>query len=375
MFVRRVVVGLAGGAVLLAAGCSGEKAKSALSASDEAKVVITPADRPDRPVVVTAGGGTLESVTVKGAGKDVAGAFDQKRARWTTSRALRPATAYTVTATAKNSDGRISTATSSFRTLKPKRTFGVADITPMPGETVGVGMPIIVKFDRAVGDKAAVAKALKVTSEKPVEGAWRWVADDQAVYRTKAYWQPHQKVTLDAELAGVRGGKDTYGTKDHHRTMKIGSAQVSRIDVRKHRMAVKRDGRTLRSFGISAGNGSTREFTTTSGVHLAMGKEGSVTMVSPGRKKGDPGYYETHVDQAVRISNSGEYYHSAPWSVGDQGRRNVSHGCVNIAPGNAKWLYGITQRGDVVDITGTDRELEPDNGWGFWQLSWSQWKA
>lgn len=24
-------------------------------------------------------------------------------------------------------------------------------------------------------------------------------------------------------------------------------------------------------------------------------------------------------------------------------------------------------------ITGTDRELEWDNGWGYWQLPWEEW--
>lgn len=25
-------------------------------------------------------------------------------------------------------------------------------------------------------------------------------------------------------------------------------------------------------------------------------------------------------------------------------------------------------------VTGTDRELEPDNGYGYWQLPWSDWQ-
>jgi hypothetical protein len=96
-------------------------------------------------------------------------------------------------------------------------------------------------------------------------------------------------------------------------------------------------------------------------------------MTSPGLKKGDPGYYEEMVNYAVRISNSGEYVHSAPWSVGSQGSSNVSHGCINASPSFAQWFYGLAQWGDVVDITGTDRELEWDNGYGFWQKPWKQW--
>jgi len=124
---------------------------------------------------------------------------------------------------------------------------------------------------------------------------------------------------------------------------------------------------------ISAGMATTREYTTTSGVHLTMERGNPVRMISPGRKKGDPGYYDVMIDHAVRISNSGEYVH-AKNNVWAQGVRNVSHGCINARPDQAKWFYDNVQRGDVVDITGTDRELEWNNGWGYWQMSFSEWK-
>jgi lipoprotein-anchoring transpeptidase ErfK/SrfK len=139
-------------------------------------------------------------------------------------------------------------------------------------------------------------------------------------------------------------------------------------------MVVKRDGKTVQTMRISAGKATTREYTTTSGVHLTMERGNPVTMISPGKKKGDPGYYKEVVNHAVRISNSGEYVHSAPWSVGSQGRANVSHGCVNARPDQAKWFYENFHRGDVVKITGTTRDLEWNNGWGYWQLSFKQWK-
>jgi hypothetical protein len=79
------------------------------------------------------------------------------------------------------------------------------------------------------------------------------------------------------------------------------------------------------------------------------------------------------VFEAVQISSSGEYVHSAPWSVWAQGNTNVSHGCVNVSPSFAEWFYGISQRGDIVTVTGTDRELEWNNGYGYWQMPWKQW--
>jgi lipoprotein-anchoring transpeptidase ErfK/SrfK len=334
---------------------------------------ITPADggrnvRPEHGITVRVSGGILTGVTAGG----VKGRFNAARTEWTSDRALAPARSFTVTATAR---GRAdAAATSRFTTLKPAKTLGIASVTPGRGETVGVGMPIIVTFTRKVRDKAAVERALEVDAGKPGEGAWRWTDDRTAVYRTKKYWKPHQKVTFAAHLAGVRSGGNVYGVKGHRTTFAIGAAQISTVDVGDHTMVVRRDGRKVRTIPISAGNGATREFTTTNGIHLTMAKTDPEVMISPGRGPGTPGYYRTVVNDAVRISNSGEFVHSAPWSVGSQGRANVSHGCVNVSPRHAAWFYGRTRRGDVVRITGTDRELEWDNGWGFWQLSWKKWR-
>lgn len=79
------------------------------------------------------------------------------------------------------------------------------------------------------------------------------------------------------------------------------------------------------------------------------------------------------IDHAVRISNSGEYVHAKD-NVWAQGRANVSHGCINSRPDQAAWFYATSLRGDPVTITGTDRPLEWNNGWGFWQLPWEKWR-
>jgi hypothetical protein len=96
-------------------------------------------------------------------------------------------------------------------------------------------------------------------------------------------------------------------------------------------------------------------------------------MISPHREKGEPGYYDVLIDDAVRISNSGEYVHAKD-NVWAQGRLNVSHGCINVRPDQAAWFYATSLRGDPVIVTGTGRELEWDNGWGYWQLPWAKWR-
>jgi lipoprotein-anchoring transpeptidase ErfK/SrfK len=363
-------------AAVVTAGCGIGGGGSAPAA----KVSITPvngtaAGRPELPIVVKATTGQLATVSVQGGGAPVAGAYDGAHRQWTSSRALKPATKYTVTVTAK-AGGKTTTTTSSFQTLTPKQTFGVADITPMPDETIGVGMPLIVQFSKPVYNQADVQRALRVTSDKPVEGAWRWFDRQKVVYRTKEYWQPHQTVRLTADLTGVRGAKDTYGTKDYARSFTIGDSHVSDVNVKTHRMKVQVNGKTVKTTPISAGKGGLRKYTTTNGVHAVMGKQSPVTMTSGWEgvtNKSDPNYYSLTVYQAVQISSSGEYVHSAPWSVGSQGSANVSHGCVNAPPAFAKWFYDLSRRGDIVNVSGTDRELDPTNGYGYWQLSWADW--
>ena len=345
------------------------------SSPKAAQVKITPANggaqaKPDSPIKVDAANGKLAQVSVQAAGgvAAVTGSLDSSRSHWTSAGNLTPGAKYTVTATARNSDGKVTTATSSFSTLTPEKTLSILDVTPdQPGETVGVGMPIMVTFSRTVTNKAAVEKALSVTAEKPAEGAWRWVTGTQVIYRTKDYWQAHQKVTFTAKLTGVAAGPGTYGMKDVTKTIQIGSAQISTVNLSSGTMTVTRDGAKLRSYQVSGGNATTREYTTTNGVHLTMEKDNPVTMESPGRKPGDSGYYKVQENYAVRISDSGEYLHeSDPTSP--------SHGCIHESTANASWFFGIAQRGDVVKVEGTDRKLEWNNGWGFWQLSFQQWK-
>ena len=373
-----VLAGGTGAVAMLLTGCGvGGEGRLASGGSDT-EVTITPADgtaqvKPDGTIEVKASDGKLQNVTVRGEGATITGAFGDGHRTWRSTRTLTPGTSYTVTAQARD-DGRVRTVRSAFTTLKPAETLSIADVTPnVKGEKVGVGIPIFVRFDRPVTDKAAVERTLRVTPDKPVEGAWRWVAPDQVVYRTKTYWQPHQTVRFQAALAGVNAGGGVYGAKDAQASITIGAAQITTGDIGEHTMTVTRDGEKLRTIPFSAGNGQTREYTTTSGVHLLMEKGNPVTMVSPGRKEGDPGYYKTVVNYAVRFSNSGEYVHSAPWSVGSQGSANVSHGCINVSPSNAKWFYDTMQRGDVIKLTGSDRGVEWDNGWSFWQMSFADW--
>src|SRR6516162_3039749 len=146
-----------------------------------AVLTVTPADgaarvAPDTRVQITASGGTLTQVTVASGNSSVTGQYGPGSTSWSTRWGLKPATSYTVTAVARNSRGAAATEVTHFTTRSAARILQVSSITPSSGETVGVGMPIIIDFnyDVARPDRAAVEQALEVGSNVPVTGAWFW---------------------------------------------------------------------------------------------------------------------------------------------------------------------------------------------------------
>ena len=375
-----------GAAVMISAGCGGGGSSAGGNANKKgeaaaARVLITPANgtagvRPDDPVVVRATGGRLADVVLNSGGKRVQGEYNQDRTQWRSRWTLTPGATINVQASADNAAGRRATAAASFATERAGGTFSASQdevLESRKGETYGVGLPLILNFSEPVHDRAAVEKSLQVIAEKPVLGAWHWMDDKQVIYRAKTYWPAHQKIMLVAHLGGVKGGKGVYGAKDLVRTYKIGAAHIAYLDIAKHQMRVEWDGKTVRHVPISAGMGGSTEYTTTSGIHLNMEKDEDVTMTSPGRGPGDAGYYSELIHYAVRVSNAGEYLHQTPGDEGCLGNSNCSHGCIRQPAEDAIWYFKQSQPGDPVDITGTDRQVEPDNGWSFYQMPWNKW--
>jgi L,D-transpeptidase catalytic domain len=101
-------------------------------------------------------------------------------------------------------------------------------------------------------------------------------------------------------------------------------------------------------------------------------KNNPVRMIGGG-SPGSPGYYNELVNWAVRFTFSGDYYHSAPWSVIDQGSTNVSHGCVNLPPSDAETYYNLSIPGDPITVTNSTAAGKWDDGWTPWFLTWQQY--
>lgn len=366
-----------GGDKPAAGGGGGEQSSPTAPAATLAVVpaanaaAVAPAD----PVKVTATGGTLTSVSVAGSGGAVKGALNPDKTVWTSTDKLGFGARYTVSAVATNADGQKTTTTSAFTTARATRTVFPA-VSPLNGMTVGVGMPIRVYFENPVTDRKAALARMKVTTSVPTVGAWRWFSATEVHWRPKTYWKPGTKVALDTDLRGVSLGAGTYGSvnADRHVAFTIGASHVSIADAKTHRMKVWINGKLTKDFPASLGKEVPGRFTH-NGVHVVTDKKASMTMDSTTFGLAlDAGGYRVPVKFATRISNGGEFVHSAPWSVAQQGKENVSHGCVNLAPANAQWFYGISQPGDVVQVTGTPVPLTgKDTDIPDWTIPWSQW--
>jgi lipoprotein-anchoring transpeptidase ErfK/SrfK len=346
-----------------------------------ASLSITPADgasavRPDAIITVTADGGTLQDVSVRSAdGTAVDGSLNDAKTVWTAQGGLRPSSTYEVSASAVNDAGQETSQTATLETLTPNDT-ATYGIIPSGSTPVGVGMPVAIQFVTPVDadTRAQVERRVSVTSTPAMKGAWGWLDGRQLIWRPATYWKPGTKVTVKADIAGIETRQGLWTDHDASSTFTVGDAMVSTVNTKTHRMTVTRNGKLLRVLKVSTGRpGSDTE--TRNGIKIILSRESQHTMDSAtiGIKKGEKGYYNIDTKWAMRLTWSGEFLHSAPWSVGAQGNANVSHGCTNLAPDDAKWLFDHSRMGDVVKFVGSTRKLEEYNGYTMWNETLAQW--
>jgi lipoprotein-anchoring transpeptidase ErfK/SrfK len=380
---RFAVTVLAAATSLLAAGCAAStpvsvqlnpQAVAGQTAQAAAKyLAITPAPgtkdaNPSDGITVSArGSGKVTNVAVHTDGNAVTGTLNGDGRTWHSTWTLGTGQSYTVTATGTDSQGHPVTATSTFRTMTPARIFHT-EIYEGQGATYGVGIPIMLTFDQPITNKAAVERSLQLTTSKPVVGAWYWDGSQQLYFRPRDYWPADTTVTFDGHLDGVDGGGGTYGTHDLTQTFSIGESVIAVASTSAHRTLIYVGGQLKYDWPISTGRAT---MPTPDGTYVTVDKGNPVRMI--GGKKGTSGYYNELVNWAVRFTYSGDYYHSAPWSVVDQGTTNVSHGCVNLAPADAQIYYEMAIAGDPITITSSPKGGNWDDGWTEWFDSWSQY--
>jgi lipoprotein-anchoring transpeptidase ErfK/SrfK len=165
-----------------------------------------------------------------------------------------------------------------------------------------------------------------------------------------------------------------YGQKNVSTSFTVSSKTVmTKVNLKTHKAKVYVNGKLERTIPISAGKPG---FATRSGTKLIMDKRPLVRMtgVSIGIEEGSSEDFDLNVRYAMRITDTGEYIHAAPWNSGLFGNTNGSHGCVGMSTSNAIWLYNLVRSGDPVITTGSTKTIEPGNGYSDWDVSWEQYR-
>ncbi|HEX9177023.1 MAG TPA: Ig-like domain-containing protein [Mycobacterium sp.] len=319
--------------------------------------------------------GWFQRVTVTNAdGKIVAGALSRDRTSYSVTEPLGYGMKYTWAGSVVGRDGIAVPVNGSFSTVDPTSTvngqFQLAD-----GQTVGIAVPIILQFDASISDKAAVERALVVTTEPATEGSWAWLPDEaegsRVHWRTREYYQPGTTVHVDAKLYGVNFGEDAYGAEDVSLNFTIGRRQIVKANAQSHRIQVETDGGVIMDFACSYGEADQPRNVTRSGTHVVSEKYADFYMSNPAA-----GYSNVHERYAVRISNNGEFIHCNPESIGAQGNTNVTNGCINLNLDNAIEYFNSAIYGDPVEVTGTSIQLSYSDGdiWD-WAVDWDTWRS
>jgi lipoprotein-anchoring transpeptidase ErfK/SrfK len=329
----------------------------------------------DAPVVVSVSTGHLDTVSLSEAGSStpLTGALSPDGRFWQMSQPLDQGAHYTVVATATSTAGSTSSSTSTFVTLTAKSRL-LTGMTPLAGAVVGVGETIDLHFNTSIpaGERAALLERIQVTSTPPVTGGWHWLTSDTVHFRPATFWPAGTKVTVSANLKGFDAGSGIWGLANWTSSFSVGAKHLSIINNLTHTMQVFNNGALIATYPVSLGKGG---FATIQGTLIVLYKTPVVVMKScptfhtpaaciPGGAQ----YYDDPVYDDTAISTSGYFIHAAPWSVGSQGRADVSHGCVNLSNTRAVQFYNFSIPGDVVQVKNTGYNASYSDGEGDWQL-------
>jgi lipoprotein-anchoring transpeptidase ErfK/SrfK len=372
------------------AGCTGVETFSAGKSRTPGDTIrITPGDgvtgvgRSD-PITVNVPDGRLERVRVvhveDAQRTELPGRISADGRSWTPGRQAQVALAakYSVDVVAVDAGGRRSARHTTFMTAVPRHRF-IGYFEPDDRSTVGVGMIISFDFNRRIADRAAVERAIKVTSQPPVEVAGHWFGDQRLDFRPRAYWKPGTKVTVGLRLRDVQAAPGVFGIQQKTVEFTVGRSQISLVDAEQHTMEVRRDGELLSTVPITAGAPRTPTYN----GKMVVSELYDVTRMD-GRTVGFGGEYDIKdVPHAVRLTSSGTFLHGNYWASEDTfGSENVSHGCVGLSDVKggspdtpAGWFFERTLIGDVVEVVHSpDRTVDPDNGLGGWNMDFREWK-
>ncbi|HZE39612.1 MAG TPA: Ig-like domain-containing protein [Stackebrandtia sp.] len=315
-------------------------------------------------------------------GKPVAGALREDGTSWVPAKRLAYHSTYTARVTAVDDYHRTVTKTSTFTTMGKPSHRVPATLANTDRATFGKAMPVVLdfplEFSVSKTQRANVEKRLFVTSEPSQPGVWHWFNGSHLEYRPRHYWKPGTKVSVRLGLGGLPLGHHSYGAQDIRSTFTVDKTdrELTVSDHRKRMLAYK-NGKVVRKIPVSLGKPGHESYT---GTMVIMSRAPSTvfdTTHEPGcgGHQGGDNCYKVTVQYAERLTWGGQFIHSAPWSVWAQGNTDTSHGCVNVSPSNAKWVYDFVDVGTPVVVKGTGVKLPYMDGYTSFNLSWKKFVA
>ncbi|NED99066.1 L,D-transpeptidase [Phytoactinopolyspora halotolerans] len=335
------------------------------------------------PLSLEISAGQIESVEVVSTDGDrLEGQVNDDGRTWSSANRPEPGADYEITVAAADQFGESHTFSDQVSVAEvPDGERLTLAMLPSNESEVGVGAPIVVQFDQPVTDREAVERHMHVSSDPQVVGSWHWVNDQEARFRPKEYWPAGTQVALDLDLNGVQAGENLWGGRSYHLEFQVGSAQIAEVNADTYRMDVKVDGEREYRWNTSLG---APDFATRNGTYVVLEKFEERNMTSCNANitcdESDPDYYDVDTDWAVRLSYSGTFVHSAPWSEESQGEDNVSHGCINLNDKNGETFFNMVRYGDVVTVKNSTRDANDlvqrgDPGMVDWNQSWKDYVA
>lgn len=328
----------------------------------------------DAPVTVSVADGVLAAVTVvNDSGRTINGQLSPDGLHWQTTEPLGYNRRYTLNAKALGLGGAANRQMT-FQTSSPAH-LTMPYVVPTDGEVVGVGEPVAIRFDENIANRLAAQRAIVITSNPPVEGAFYWLNNREVRWRPEHFWKPGTAVDVAINTYGVDLGEGMFGEDNVKVHFTIGDEMIATADDNTKMLTVRVNGEVVKTMPTSMGKDSTP---TANGIYTVGARFKHIIMDSStyGVPVNSPNGYRTDVDWATQISYSGVFVHSAPWSVGAQGHTNTSHGCLNVSPSNAQWFYDHSKRGDIVEVINTvGGTLPGTEGLGDWNIPWDVWRA
>ncbi|WP_072804929.1 L,D-transpeptidase [Rhodococcoides yunnanense] len=230
--------------------------------------------------------------------------------------------------------------------------FSDPSISPSGGEVVGVAQPVAIRFNEAIGDRAAAERAIAVTTSPSVDGHFYWINDTQVRWLPNEFYPAHTSVTVEA--GGARADFST------------GDSLITTADDATHQITITRNGEVVKTMPTSMGKPGHE---TPNGTYIVGEKFRDMYMDSStyGVPVDSEDGYRTYVEYATRISYSGIFVHAAPWSEWAQGSEDTSHGCLNVSTEDGQWFFENSQKGDPVVVVNTaGGTLSGADGLGDW---------